>query len=97
MFLSFLMRFAHLSRFKFFTLTDHVKASCVAIQAHVIGRNLHVVVCVHSVGACEETKQAGLGVQLFNHVEETHDHVVATCGLTSGQHATNLTIKSIHR
>ena len=35
-------------------------------------------------------------MQLLRHVEETHDDVVATCGLTATEHATKLKKNSQH-
>ena len=62
-------------------LTNHVKASSVAVEVHVLGCDFHVVVAVHTMRSSQEAKQARLRVQLLDHVEETHDDVVATSGL----------------
>lgn len=82
--------FARLHRLKLFTLTNHVEASSVAVQVHVLWSDLHVVVCVDAVGARKEAVQTRLGIELLDHVEEAHDDVVATRCLTSRQDATNL-------
>lgn len=71
-------------------LTDHIEASSVAVEAHVLRRDLHVVVGVNAVRAGKETKQARLRVELLDHVEEAHDDVVAAGSLTTGQDTAKL-------
>jgi len=73
-----------------FTLTDHIEATRVTVEHHVFGSDLHVVVREDTVGAGEEAEQLRLGVQFSNHVKETHDNIVSTSSLASGEDATNL-------
>lgn len=71
-------------------LTDHVEATCVTVELHVLRGNLHVVVGVDTVGSSKETEQKGVGVKLLDHVEKTHDDVVTTSSLATGQNTSNL-------
>ena len=47
-----------LARLNFVALTDHVEASGVAEETHVVLGDLHVVVRVDPVGPVEEAEQA---------------------------------------
>ena len=85
------VRLARLRRPQLLTsLTNHVEAARVAVQSHVLRRDLHVVVRVHAVRPGQETKQTRLRVQLLDHVKETHDDIVATGSLPTGEHTPNL-------
>jgi hypothetical protein len=71
-------------------LTDHVKATGVTEELHVVRLDFDVVVGEDAVGSIEEANQLGVGVQLFYHIEKTHDHIVSTSGLSSGENASDL-------
>jgi hypothetical protein len=71
-------------------LTYHIEAAHVPIEGHVLSADLDVVARVDTVRSHEEAEDAGLGVHFLDHVEDAHDHVVATCCLTSAEHQPNL-------
>ena len=71
-------------------LTDHVEATGVAVELHVLGGNLHVVVGKDTVGSSQETEQDRLGMKLLDHVEETHDDVVTASSLATRENTSNL-------
>ena len=71
-------------------LTDHIEAASVAVEAHVLRCDLHVVVGVDTMWAGKEAKETRLRVQLLDHVEEAHDDVVTASCLATGENAADL-------
>ena len=73
-----------------FSLTDHVKPSHVSIKMHVFRVNFYEVVRVNSMRAHQESKESRLRMDLFNHIENTHDDIVPASSLTTAQNHSNL-------
>ena len=71
-------------------LTDHIKATCIAIKLHVLRGNLHIVIREDSVRSSQEAEKNGLRVQFLDHIEESHNDVVATSSLSTGENTSNL-------
>lgn len=71
-------------------LTDHVEASRVSVEGHVLFADLDVVVGVDTMRSHEEAEYPRLWVHLLDHVEDTHNDVMSSGRLTSTEHQCHL-------
>jgi hypothetical protein len=71
-------------------LTDHVETTHVPVELHILLVDFNVVVGVDTVWSHQETINSRLRVHLLEHIENSHDYVVSTCGLTPTEYESDL-------
>lgn len=74
----------------YLSLTDHIKTTHVSVEIHILLVNLDVLVGVYSMGSHQESIELRLRVYLFDHVKDSHDHIMSTSSLASTKHHSNL-------
>ena len=71
-------------------LTNHIKASCVSEEVHVLKGDFHIIVSKDTMRPIQKSKKSGFRVQRFYHIEKAHDDIMSACSLTTGQNASDL-------